>query len=787
MPRLTADTPPAAAPAPAWWLLGLALLFCLSGASALIYQVLWLRLLGLVFGVTVYAASTVWASFMGGLAVGSVIAGRVADRVRRPLVWFAAAEVGIALSAAVTPFLLGHLVDTYPSLLLLLGTRFFALTVIRLGIAFAVLLVPTALMGATLPLVLKSSTIESARLGPSASLLYGTNTLGAIAGTLAAGFYLIPYLGMATTFRIAGLANLTVAAGAWLLSKRTAPLQATGGPTGSLEGPASGMPAPLGLGARRLVLLTFTVSGAASLAFEVVWLRVILVIAGPTVYTISMVLATVLAGISLGSYAIMPLVGRRTRLLGWLVAAELGIVVTGILSMAVVPRLPDLVRDVPPILAHLFPDYLVPVLASSVLVALPTSLLLGLAFPLGLQLWTLTGDDPANARAASRIGVFYALNVCGAIVGSLVAGFILLPHVGSRATLIVVCAAVLLSALALLAALPVRRGVRVVLGATALAAFLASAIALPEPMGPLLIARHPGQPVDWLEEGVQSTVSIQRLGPRRVMYIDGAHQADDTGSMTLVHYRIGTVPFALHPDPHRAMVVGLGGGATAGAASADNRVQLDVVELSPGVVHTAPYFKNISFDLLNKPSVRLTVDDARTQLALAEGRYDIITADTILPTRAGAASLYSAEYFRLVRNALSENGIALQWFSGTDAEYKLVARTFLSVFPDTTVWAADGSLLIGTKRKSHLVLRREDFARKLEYPPLAEALKRVGLNRYEDLVALFRAGPDDLRRFVGEGPILTDDKPVLEYFLSLPRDNFDPSGLVGDVRPYLEP
>ena len=207
---MTIDTRNAPQSPPAWILPLLVLLFFCSGAAGLIYQVLWLRLLGLVFGVTVYAASTVWASFMAGLAIGSIIAGRVGDRVRRPLVWFGAAEAAIGVTAFLSPAALEALQALYARLYPSLPHDLASITFARFAITFAVLLVPTALMGASLPLVVKSSVVRNDRLGPRVGLLYGTNTAGAIAGTLVAGLYLIPAFGIARSFAAAAATNLIV-------------------------------------------------------------------------------------------------------------------------------------------------------------------------------------------------------------------------------------------------------------------------------------------------------------------------------------------------------------------------------------------------------------------------------------------------------------------------------------------------------------------------------------------------------------------------------------------------
>jgi spermidine synthase len=291
---------------------------------------------------------------------------------------------------------------------------------------------------------------------------------------------------------------------------------------------------------------------------------------------------------------------------------------------------------------------------------------------------------------------------------------------------------------------------------------------------------------------VQTTVSVhERLmrspKPNRILYLEGLHQSNDTPGTVYTHRRIGLMPVILHPDPANALVIGLGGGATAGGVSQDPNLQIDVVELSQSVVHGAQWFKHINYDLFQLPNVHLRVDDGRNFLALARKRYDVVTADIILPIHAGAGNLYSAEYFRLVHNALSRDGVVLQWIGpGRETEYKLIMRTFLSVFPNTTLWA-DGSLMVATL--GPLRLSRSSFDRKLQEPKLGDFMRDMGFGSFERLLSIYVAGPAELREFVGPGPILTDDRPTTEYFLSLPLDepDVDLRRLRGDVNPYVVP
>jgi spermidine synthase len=282
---------------------------------------------------------------------------------------------------------------------------------------------------------------------------------------------------------------------------------------------------------------------------------------------------------------------------------------------------------------------------------------------------------------------------------------------------------------------------------------------------------HRRETLLWRQEGAQTTVAVHEREdnpPMRIMFLDGNHQANDSVPTAFIHHRIGALPVMLHPRPTTALVVGLGGGATPGAVARLN-VDVDVVELSQAVVAGSEFFKNINFDLLTRPNVHLRVDDGRNFLLMNRKKYDVVTADIILPRHAGAGSLYSREYYELVRGALSEGGLAMQWNGGDSAtEYKLLMRTFLSVFPYTTLWG-DGSLMLGSMRpftlsQSAYEARRQTFE---QFPWDLATLKRI-----------YIAGPVEMKAFVGDGPILTDDKPVIEYFLSLPK-NDGPGGYHG--------
>jgi spermidine synthase len=763
----------------------LVLLFLVSGACGLIYQVLWLRLLGLVFGVTVYSASTVWASFMAGLALGSYLGGKVGDRTRVPLIWFGVVEILVGVSALATPAGLAALQHLYGSALPSLPESFAALTAARAVMSFLVLLVPTLMMGASLPLIIRSSMFRGGTLGSRVGLLYGTNTSGAILGTLAAGLYLIPTIGIARTFQTAALMNVSAGLIAVLLglALRRKPAADHGATTAAAAAASADGRVDLPVTARRLVLWVFIVSGFATLALEVVWFRAIVLVARPTVYTFAIMLATVLFGIAVGSFLITPFMRRRWNWIGLLAAAEIAMGFAALVSFAALGRVSDVNAAIAPHLEPLVPSFLTYAIAAALPVVLPSCLLMGIAYPIGLHLYVgATAGD--STRAASRIGSFNSLNLVGAIVGSLIGGFVLLPLLGSRTSLMLIAIVIFTSGLALLMYVVKKPALRLGGVAVLAAGFAVLAVRTVDPFQVFLKIRYPGQTVAWYEEAVEGTVSVHGDRPGSYMLVlDGNHQANDTGPMLATHRRIALLGLALHPEARDVLVVGLGGGATPGAAVTHEGVDVDVVELSSAVVRASKFFAHANHNLLEQPNVHMRVDDGRNYLTLTKKKYDLITADLIQPIHAGSNNVYSKEYFEAVRAALKPGGMTMQWANGTEAEYKTICRTFQTVFPYATVWG-DGSLLLGTLEP--LVLRESDYTWKLQSPGRHQGLVELGADTFDKLLAMYMAGPDELRAYLGDGPILTDDRPLAEYFLSLPRGrNPDRSGLHGDVRRHV--
>jgi spermidine synthase len=820
-------------------------LFFGSGISGLIYELVWLRHLTLVFGVTVYAVSTVLSAFMGGLALGGFLASRVADRVERPLRAYGLLEIGIGLSALLTPPAFAVLQQVYRGLYPALPHDLTSLSLVRFLLACVILLVPTTLMGATLPIVVRSTLGRRASLGTNLSLLYASNTAGGITGAYLAGFILIGSIGIRATTVTAAAVNVAVGIASialdWWLAQEArkqademplplgeaAQSAGEGGSGAGITAARRPRPDPLPggegtsgtlipSGALRWLLVAFFLSGFASLGYQVIWTRILAIFFEATTYAFTLILCTFLLGIAAGSYLIAPVINRRVN---WLFAAaimEWAIGFTALLSIAVIARMPQIVDTlrVMPLLEHTVSGEQRLTAMMCFLTIIPTTLILGAAFPVIMKLYAgAQTESPVNGKRRSesgplpvgeggrrpgevnevgrRLGRAYAANVCGSIAGSWISGFVLIPLIGTHASIILLAGANVLIGLGLLryaladSRLPRLARPRALVPAGL--ALAAGAIALTPDMYAAVFARF-GDRVLWYEEGLEQTVTILQGPQVRRMYLNGWHQANDTPAMVSFHSLIGHLPMLVQPTGTRAgagstgggasaerrvLVVGLGGGATAGAASVYDRARLTVVELSPSVVRGARLFSHVNHNVVDAPNVRVLTDDGRNYLLLAGEKYDVIMADAIRPHAAGSAALYSLEYYHLARAALSEDGVMVQWIDNQipEAQYRILLRTFLEAFPYVTAWA-DGGLFIASHRPYQI--DRATLRERVE-GPARRTLAADGISGPESVLGLFTATDAELRAWVGPGPVITDDHPYNEFFRSLPAEKTPPN------------
>jgi spermidine synthase len=759
-----------------------ALLLFLSGVAGLIYQVAWVRLLGLAFGVTIFAISTVLAAFMGGLAIGSFVGGRRADVARRPLRVYGFVELGVGLTALLTPWAFSLLQGVYGGIAQVVDAAQAPLIAggVRAALAFAVLLVPTALMGATLPLAVRGARGQRSEQDPTRGdawtmgVLYALNTTGAIVGCMLSGFVLIGRLGLAETIFAAATANAFAGLGALILDAKRLPLPlGEGRGEGGLSADAPPSPAlratsPGGRGEilGRVALWAFAASGAISLAYEVVWTRILAVLFDSSIYGFVLMLATVLAGIAVGGAIGGVFVRYRTSpriaglAFGWL---ELGIGLAAVLALIAFGSAYDVLvglRGSGSFLERLVRTDLRLMAVLSILTVLPAALLMGATFPVAARLWAA-----GSSGLGQKLGGVYAGNVAGAIVGSLAAGFVLVPVLGAHHSLLLLAVGNVVVGTVVLAVAETRLTLTLVSGTMALAV-VAWGATWPSLHQVVFNEHFPDQHLLAYWEGLENTVSVARDDAGvRTLFTNSRGQTNDAPDLVRYHRVMGHLAALLAPSrTTRALVVGLGAGATPGALAQHSGSQVDVVELSESVISAAPFFRLANADVLQRQNVHVSIDDGRNFLLRNRQPYDVITADVVHPYDAGATNLYSVEYFSLVARSLAPNGIMIQWVSpGSAFEHSLIVRTFLQAFPNSTLWLG-GDLLIGSL--SPIRISRTELEARLADPAARPSLTEVGFNHAQDVFAQFRGTSAELHAYAAEGPILTDDHPILEYFQS---------------------
>ncbi|HWM94734.1 MAG TPA: fused MFS/spermidine synthase [Thermoanaerobaculia bacterium] len=750
-----------------------ALLLLGSGFCALAYQTAWLRMLRLVFGASTASSAAVLAIFMGGLGFGGLLLGRIADRRRSPLAFYAGLEAGIALAAGLSPWLVVLIQKIY---IALGGSGSLGMaggTVVRLVLSALVLGIPTFLMGGTLPALARAVEQASDSGRRRTGLLYALNTLGAVAGALVTTFWSLEHLGIRLTIWVAALLNLAIAGVAWGLSRR----MKMGEPEAAEESvePKGTAFVPWAAG----------VVGFAFLLMELVWYRMLAPLLGGSSYTFGLILAVALLGIGLGGllYGGGPRQIRPT-LAGFALTCSLEALALAT-PFALGDRLAVLAVILQPLSgAGFFPLVLGWTLVTAIVV-LPAAIVAGYQFPL---LIALLGSG--NRRVGREVGVTYAANTVGSIAGSITGGFGLLPLLSAPGVWRLV--AVLLLALALAAVLlHVWRERDWRSAAVPIALALAGALLISAP-GPSAFWRHspigagrvsggwddPNELRDaiqsqrrgivWERDGVESSVAVD-VTRETAFLVNGKADGSARGDAP-TQIMSGLVGSMLHPNPRRALVIGLGTGSTAGwLAAVPTMERVDVVELEPAMVEVAGRFAPVNHGALSSPKVRLVIGDGRELLLTTRERYDVLFSEPSNPYRAGIASLFTRDFYEAVRDRLNPDGIFLQWLQGYEVDAEVVATVYAAlgaVFPAVETWEINsGDLLLVATREP----LAHDFDRvrlRAGQPPYAEALLRTwGVEGAEGFYTGYIASPDfgrALARRRGSRPD-TDDRPVLEF------------------------
>ncbi len=761
--------------------------FFLSGACGLVYEVVWSREFVLVFGGTTHAVTAVVVSFMGGLALGSVIGGRLVDRSKKdPILIYGVLEGLIGAFALLVPLFVDWAKPILSYSYVNLWDSPFIFNMTRFMVSAAILFPPTLCMGATLPVLLKATLLERERFGLAAGRLYALNTIGAMVGAGLAGFVILPALGNWRTIILAAAINILIFALVFAMRGR---FKAKGGGTD--------VKTPEGEEAKwtntaLLVLFGYCLSGMAALIYQIAWTRSFTMIFGGSTYSFSIILVAYIGGLGFGGALISKWVDSIKKPLLWAGVMEF---VIGLSAIAVIP----LFEVVNVKMNYWVAEY---GSASRAMTLLRFGVTFGLLIVPTLMMGMLL---PLIARVVARersgagepMGWVYASNSVGSIIGAFLAGFVLLHFFGVRPTVLFATAASLLIGVLWTLGSELPRRAATIVSSTLAGGGIVMILAMPPPdplvinSGPYIYGAvylsHQGPAhnlrqimernyiLRYFREDAETTVSVlsQRIDEDLVLKINGKTDATTSLDMT-TQILLAHVPLILHKDPKKVMVLGLASGVTSGSALKYDLDRLDALELSPAVLEASRFFKDASGLDYEDPRLRIIINDGRNHLALGEDKYDVIISEPSNPWQAGQGIMFTREFYEIMKNSLNPGGVALAWIDVYNMDERTLAmalRTFCSVFPSVTLWEStpmSDYLLFGSNEP--LKVSCQSLAAKFENEKIRQDLARADVNP-DNLLARFVMNEERIMELVGDGPLQVDDRRQFEF--TMPGVAFD--------------
>lgn len=764
--------------------------FFLSGISGLIYEVVWTRMLILIFGSTTFAISTILTAYMGGLALGSFLAGQYIDRSTNPLRVYGWLEIGIGLYGLAIAWIFSGLVPIYKVIWGTFHPSFYAFSLIRFSLIFIVLAIPTTLMGATLPVLSKFYARGQEKLGLRVGMLYALNTIGAVVGSFAAGFSLLPGVGVLRTTLIAVAVNIILG----IVVLGMARVKGDKGEKKERRGvkkhsPLSDFPTsqPKGL----LVLAAFGVSGFAAMVYEVAWSRVLSLIIGSSVYGFVIMLTTFLAGLALGSFICSVFVDRLRRKILIFSVLQAVIALSAFSALYLFRELPYLFYLMFYKIGHsqnllFFTKFLL----AFMVMFIPT-LLMGAVFPLVIKIYTVE-----VSKVGRFVGKAYSINTLGAVLGSFSGGFILIPLLGIQGSLLVAIVLNLVLAAAFVPLIEVRGRLGKVSYAPALALLFALVFLFPPRWNPTLMSS--GMPVYvsrfpenlsrerffdifspekikelFYREGVDTTVIVNKEGDDIYLRVNGKTDASSGRDME-TQVLSGHYPMLFSRGLDDILVIGMGSGVTVGSIERYPVKRVDCVEIEPSIIEATRFFNEVNNRPLEDPRTRISVNDGRNYLLVTPDKFDVIVSEPSNPWMAGCSNLFTREYFETVAQRLKKGGIIGQWlqlYSLTADDLRSLMKTFHSVFPEVLVFygviPAD-LILLGSQERLEMDVER--LRARLDRKEVREDLERIGIRDVEALLGRFVMGTKGVERFTEDAVENTDDNVLIEF--SAPRHMF---------------
>jgi spermidine synthase len=781
--------------------------FVLSGATGLIYEVLWARMLGLVFGATTVAISAVLAAFMGGLALGSALAAKFAARIKRPVRAYGIIEIAVGLYALGVPLLFRGIDRVYVQVWQHFHPGFYGFAFSRFVLATAVLLIPTALMGATLPILVGAQQRSSGSSANAIARIYTWNLAGAIIGAILAGFFLLPQFGVRATIWIAAATNLAIGLVAFVVDAKS--VEAgwdTGGDKREIN-----RPLPQAVLTSKFWLFCAFISGFVTISMQVVWSRMLAMIIGSSTYAFSIVLALFLIGLALGSY----LVSAQKNVNAWwlrraVLVVEILTAFTLFLSLRIMSATPNFL-----ILAgfrlgiNSWTGLLALQIGAAALLILLPSILMGMVMPL-VFMWAGKRSNESEIMSAPAqssvkfVGQSYALNTIGAICGSIVAAFLLIPRTSTRFTIF--CGAALCLSVAGIAFEPKRTSSDRALSRSLAVGAAVTLILIMFVAWPRLnlnalstgaydsyvrvLARSRGSVPEkdqndgagnhqllMYEEGRTATVSVRRDWGITSVAINGRTNASDADDMP-TQVMLGQLGVFTAPRLGRALIVGFATGVTAGSVLQSAIESVECVEIEPAAVASSRFFEHVNRQPLSDARLHMIIDDARTYLRVNPATYDMIVSEPSHPWVPGVANLFTREFFTLGRERLKDDGVFVQWLQiyqlSTDS-LRSVLATFHETFPYVAVFRVQGAakgkdlILIGSRAP----IRLDQMNERMKDQRTAADLARVGFKTADDVRAWFVCDQTQLKPAVAGAIINTDDNMHVETVA--PREAFKPT------------
>lgn len=761
-----------------------------------------------VFGSTTFATATVLAVFMGGLALGSYLAGRKADQIKRPFLWYGILEGIIGVWALIAPWLFDAATPLYRIIWQNFHLAVWPFSIIRFCVALLILIIPTTCMGATLPLLAKFVTSSLEAVGKRIGSLYAANTLGAVGGAAIAGLYLLPGVGLMKTTMIAALINFalivivvitsrTLERSPGSVSANSAGDQSTDLQASTADHSGTAATATPVISRQVIaVMIAFATSGAVAMVYEVGWTRTLCMVIGSSTYAFTLMLTSFLLGIFLGSLLCARLIDKAKDPIAWLAVIQLLIGGASLFSMerfnsipywnlqlnAAFPNDPNMALN-----ARFF-------IAASIM--MPLTFFLGAVFPAAVK--ACVKDLSAVGRS---VGSLYSANTVGAIVGAFLAGFVFVPLMGVEKSLIFVTVINILMGAGLLFMVDTMRSTVKI---TALvAALLCGGFLLLRPEvwdRELLVFAQTARrtlsqthlfkseqawreavynhvKIIFYEDGASSSVAIIKSPVTGAIslvtngHVDGSDHTDMSTQVV-----VAAAPIAASPEAKNIAVIGWGSGMSVDAARNMSQGNVTAIELEPAVVKTSPYFHHVNAAPEQDPRVKLEANDGRNYLLATDEKFDVIISEPSNPWQAGVCNLFTREYFKLCKDRLREGGVLGLWCQNAEVPTKNVLSILAAVhqiFPYCAVMRMNDQNIVCLASDAPIKVDFDRLAQMMKNKGVINDLKQAGINTAQDLMARFCVAPSDLDKLIGDTPANDDDTNRLEYDVGRTYENVD--------------